>query len=128
MANISSVLGPLDTADLGFTLSHEHVLVTSAGIQQVFPEWIDREGTIAKAVAALREGYDEGLRSMIELTTIDLGRDIRLLEQVSRASGINIICATGTWRDIPREVLHVDRGKADLPKTCPKKEALLGLV
>ena len=102
MANISSVLGPLDTADLGFTLSHEHVLVASAGIQQVFPEWIDREGTIAKAVAALREGYGEGLRSMIDLTTIDLGRDIRLLEQVSRASGINIICATGTWRDIPR--------------------------
>jgi phosphotriesterase-related protein len=25
-----------------------------------------------------------------------------MLEQVSRESGINIICATGTWRDIPR--------------------------
>ena len=35
-------------------------------------------------------------------TTLDLGRDIRLLEQVSRESGVNIICATGTWRDIPR--------------------------
>ena len=31
MATINSVLGPMDTADLGFTLSHEHVLVTSAG-------------------------------------------------------------------------------------------------
>ena len=102
MANISSVLGPLDTADLGFTLSHEHVLVPSAGIQQVFLEWIDREGTIARAVTALKEGYREGLRSMIDLTTIDLGRDIRLIEQVSRGSGSNIICATGTWRDIPR--------------------------
>ena len=102
MAKINSVLGPLDTADLGFTLSHEHVIVTSAGIQQVFPEWIDREGTIARAVAALKEGYREGLRSMIDLTTIDLGRDIRMLEEVSRGSGINIICATGTWRDIPR--------------------------
>ena len=102
MAKINSVLGPLDTADLGFTLSHEHIIVTSAGIPQVFPEWIDREGTITRAVAGLKEGYGEGLRSMIDLTTIDLGRDIRMIEQVSRESRINIICATGTWRDIPR--------------------------
>ena len=33
MATINSVLGPLDTTDIGYTLSHEHVLVTSAGIQ-----------------------------------------------------------------------------------------------
>ena len=44
MATINSVLGPMDTAELGFTLSHEHVLVASAGIQQIYPEFIDREG------------------------------------------------------------------------------------
>ena len=102
MAQINSVLGPLDTADLGFTLSHEHVLVTSAGIQQVYPEFIDRAGTIEKAVQDLTTAYDEGLRTIVDVTTIDLGRDIRLLEQVSRGSGVNIVCATGTWRDIPR--------------------------
>ena len=48
MATINSVLGPMDTADLGFTLSHEHVLVTSAGIQQIYPEFIDRAGTIER--------------------------------------------------------------------------------
>ena len=102
MATINSVLGPLDTADIGYTLSHEHVLVTSAGIQYVYPEFIDREGTITRGVADLKTAYDEGLRTIIDVTTIDLGRDIRLLEQVSRESGVNIICATGTWRDIPR--------------------------
>ena len=102
MATINSVLGPLDTADIGYTLSHEHVLVTSAGIQYVYPEFIDREGTIARAVADLKTAYSEGLRTIVDVTTIDLGRDIRMLEQVSRESGINIICATGTWRDIPR--------------------------
>jgi phosphotriesterase-related protein len=102
MATINSVLGPLETADIGYTLSHEHVLVTSAGIQYVYPEFIDREGTIARAVADLKTAYSEGLRTIVDVTTIDLGRDIRMLEQVSRESGINIICATGTWRDIPR--------------------------
>ena len=102
MAQISSVLGPLDTADLGFTLSHEHVQVTSAGIQQVYPEFIDRQATITTGVAQLREAYAEGLRTIVDVTTIDLGRDIKLIEQVSRESGVQIVCATGTWLDIPR--------------------------
>ena len=38
MATVNSVLGPLDTADLGFTLTHEHLFTASAGIQRTFPE------------------------------------------------------------------------------------------
>ena len=102
MAIINSVLGPMDTADMGFTLSHEHVLVSSAGIQQIYPEFIDRAGTIARGITDLKAARAEGLRTIIDVTTIDLGRDIRMLEEVSRGSGVNIICATGTWRDIPR--------------------------
>lgn len=102
MAIINSVLGPMDTADMGFTLSHEHVLVSSAGIQQIYPEFIDRAGTIARGIDDLKAAHAEGLRTIIDVTTIDLGRDIRMLEEVSRGSGVNIICATGTWRDIPR--------------------------
>ncbi len=108
MSIINSVLGPMDTADMGVTLSHEHVLVSSAGIQYVYPEFIDREGTISSGVADLKEAHGEGLRTIIDVTTIDLGRDIRLLEQVSRDSGVNIICATGTWRDIPRVFWSAD--------------------
>ena len=87
---------------MGFTLSHEHVIVASAGIQQIYPEFLDRQGTISEAVAALKGAYQEGLRTIIDVTTIDLGRDINMLEQVSRESGVHIICATGTWLDIPR--------------------------
>ena len=102
MATINSVLGPLDTANLGFTLSHEHVLTASAGIQQTFPEFIDRQGTIEAGVTQLRQVYAEGVRTLVDVTTLDLGRDIRLLEEVSRRSGVQIIPATGIWRDIPR--------------------------
>ena len=103
MVIINSVLGPLDTKNLGYTLSHEHVMVTSAGIQHVYPEFIDREGSIKLGVADLSEAYGEGLRTIVDATTLDLGRDIKLLEQVSRESNVNIICATGMWLDIPRE-------------------------
>ncbi len=36
------------------------------------------------------------------MTTLDLGRDIRAIEEMSRQSGIQIIACTGIWRDIPR--------------------------
>jgi phosphotriesterase-related protein len=102
MATVNSVLGPLDSSKLGFTLSHEHVVVTSAGIHHVYPELIDREWTVREATTQLKQAYNEGIRTIVDLTTLDLGRDIRLLEQVSRDSGVQIICATGTWLDIPR--------------------------
>ena len=102
MATINSVLGPMDTADLGFTLSHEHVLIASAGIQYVYPEFLDREGSIQRGIAELSAAYSEGLRSMIDVTTIDLGRDIRF----DRAGIAGIWCQHHlryrTWRDIPR--------------------------
>lgn len=102
MSMINSVLGPLDTANIGYTLSHEHVLVASAGIQQAFPEFIDRAGTLNQGVAQLRQAHTEGVRTIVDVSTMDLGRDIRLLEEVSRGSGVQIIAATGIWRDIPR--------------------------
>jgi len=102
MAIVNSVLGPLDTAKMGFTLSHEHVIVNSAGIQQAYPEFLDRAGSIRKGIAALRQARSEGVRTIVDVTTMDLGLDVRLLEEVSRESGVQIICATGTWRDIPR--------------------------
>ena len=102
MAIINSVLGPLDTVDLGFTLSHEHVLESSAGIQHVYPEFIDREGTIVEAIDVFKRARAEGVRTIVDVTTLDLGRDARALEQVSRESGVQIICATGVWLDIPR--------------------------
>ncbi|SVC77323.1 uncharacterized protein METZ01_LOCUS330177, partial [marine metagenome] len=102
MATINSVLGPLDTANLGYTLSHEHVVVSSAGIQTTYPEFLDRQGSIEKAVVDLTSAYSSGVRTIVDVSTLDLGRDIRLIEEVSRRSGVNFIAATGTWRDIPR--------------------------
>jgi phosphotriesterase-related protein len=38
----------------------------------------------------------------VDLSTLDLGRDIRFLAEMSRRTGVQIIAATGIWRDIPR--------------------------
>ena len=90
------------TAELGFTLSHEHVLLSAAGIQQIYPEFLDRQGIIDDAVAALQAAYAEGVRTIVDMTTMDLGRDVRATEEVSRRSGVHIIATTGSHQFIPR--------------------------
>jgi phosphotriesterase-related protein len=102
MATVNTVLGPVNTADLGFTLSHEHIMVSAAGMRHTYPQFHDRQGTIEDGVTALKEAYDEGVRTIIDMTTFDLGRDIQLLEEVSRRSGVNIILTSGAHQTVPR--------------------------
>lgn len=103
MATINSVLGPLDTADLGFTLTHEHMMTASAGILQTYPElYGDFDKLTDQVASTLTEARDGGVRTIIDLSTMDLGRNVRLLADLSRRTGVNIIAATGIWRDIPR--------------------------
>jgi phosphotriesterase-related protein len=99
-STVNTVLGPIDTSKLGFTLSHEHIIASSAGIWQAWPELFGgRARFIATAVDQLKRAKDEGVTSIIDCTTIDLGRDIRMMADVSRRSGMQVIAATGHWND-----------------------------
>jgi phosphotriesterase-related protein len=102
---VQTVLGPIDTAKLGFTQSHEHVCPTSAGFWGAWPELFGGRAPFIKAtVEKLKRYKNEGLDSFVDLTTIDLGRDIRLIEEVSRKSGVQIIPCTGHWLDPSRSM------------------------
>ncbi|MDE0745635.1 MAG: phosphotriesterase-related protein, partial [SAR202 cluster bacterium] len=61
---------------------------------------------------------------IIDVTTLDLGRDIDMLSKVSKESGVNIICATGTWRDIPRVFWNAS---VDSVATLYKREITTGI-
>ena len=102
MSIVNTVLGPRDSASLGFTLSHEHILLSSAGIEDTFPEFIDKEFAIKEGIRQLSEAKSEGVETIIDLSTMDLGRNIQVIREVSEGSGVNVVVATGTWLDIPR--------------------------
>jgi phosphotriesterase-related protein len=102
---ISTVTGSIDPAKLGFTLSHEHVCASSAGMWQAWPQLFGGRAQFVKvAVDQLRQAKAEGIDSLIDVTTVDLGRDIRLLEEVSRKSGVQIVACTGHWLDPSRSM------------------------
>jgi phosphotriesterase-related protein len=101
MTTVNSVTGPISTDDLGFTLMHEHVMVSASGLYDSYPGLLgpDREDRAVKALVDAREG---GVDTMIDATTFDLGRKAPLLAEVSKRSGVNIINVTGWWLDVPR--------------------------
>jgi phosphotriesterase-related protein len=101
MATVNTVLGPIDTKDLGFTLMHEHILVGFAGVHQDYPELLG-DDPLGRAVEKLKKAKEGGVNTIVDATTTDLGRDINFIAEASRRSGVNIIAVSGWWRDIPR--------------------------
>ncbi len=102
MASVNTVLGTVDTADFGFTLSHEHVGTNAAGLRNTYPEFIDRAGIVEQSTAAMKEAYDEGVRTIIDVSTFDLGRDVLVMKEVAEGSGMQIVAATGNHLAVPR--------------------------
>jgi phosphotriesterase-related protein len=102
MPTIESVCGPLSPADLGFTLMHEHVLVANWSMRQSFPDYVDVPRVVEEAVTQLRAVRERGVRTIVDLTPINLGRDVAVMHTVAERSGMQIIAATGFyWHEEP---------------------------
>jgi phosphotriesterase-related protein len=108
MAGIHTVLGEIDASELGFTLSHEHIIVSNGEDWQHYPWMYDRQRTLDAAVEKMRELKAGGVDTIIDLTTPDLGRDIEFMVEASEASGIHVVAATGIWLDPPRSIMERD--------------------
>ena len=102
MPTVETVLGPIPDSQLGVTLSHEHVLVAMGDDNHHYPWMFDWDATQANSTAELREAKQGGVDTVIDLTTPDLGRDVEFVKAVAAASGMNVVMATGIWRDVPR--------------------------
>lgn len=99
MKQVQTVTGKLDVAKLGFTLMHEHLVTSSSGIPETYPQ-LYKPDTYEQVMADLNEMKANGISSLVEASTFDLGRDAKMLKRVSQDSGINIIACTGWWQEI----------------------------
>ena len=97
MTTVETALGPVATTELGPTLMHEHVVTRSPGVQENWPHLWDRNAILTIAERKMADLYARGIRSIVDLTTVDLGRDIGLIVDVARRSRVHVIVATGVW-------------------------------
>jgi phosphotriesterase-related protein len=73
-----------------------------------YPWRFDWEATRSNAIRELSEAKAGGVSTIIDLTTPDLGRDVEFVRDVAQASGMQVIVATGIWRDVPRSFWERD--------------------
>lgn len=93
MAEIVTVLGPIPPEELGVTDAHDHLFLRSPALPG--QEFDDLDRAVEEVAAAARGG----LRAVIEVTPIGLGRRPAKMRAVAEATGVHIVAATGYHRD-----------------------------
>jgi phosphotriesterase-related protein len=94
---ILTVKGEIKPEEMGFTLTHEHLIVDFIGAAKYDPgRWNDEE-VIRRVTPYLEEIKSMGCRTFIDCTPEYIGRDPGLLRQLSESTGINILTNTGLY-------------------------------
>lgn len=100
MANINSVLGPVPVEQLGKTLMHEHLMIGWPGWESDAgaPPW-QRKEVVKQCTERMLELKALGLQTFLDPCPSDLGRDVEIMAEVSQATGVHIVCATGLYKE-----------------------------
>jgi phosphotriesterase-related protein len=109
MATVETVTGPVDAAELGTTLVHEHLQarddavrfqwphVSTVGIQGNEPVEVPADVHLDGAVKAARDIIELGVKTICDPSCMFLGRDIELMRAVAEASGLQVVPCTGIY-------------------------------
>ena len=97
---IQTVTGSITPAELGRTLAHEHLLIGYPGWEaDTIRRGPSRAEALARCLDKVAEMKAHGVRSMIDPCPNDLGRDVGFMAEVAARTGLQIICATGLYKE-----------------------------
>lgn len=128
MTQVMSVTGPVESAELGITLTHEHLVndATSWAHRTESVGWdpddfarrpVTEEilwdlkhdpfgnldncllDDVGLAVEEVQRYLDLGGRTIVEATGLEAGRDLKALREISERTGVTIIAGTGFYLD-----------------------------
>lgn len=94
----------------GMTYMHEHTTIDLSKVKNnedckldVFPE----------TVREFKSLYEKGVRNIVDVTNIGMGRNITYVQKVAKETGINIVFSTGFYQDsFTRSMCFVNRKKS----------------
>ncbi len=96
-STVQTVLGPIPIDQLGLTLMHEHLRACYPGWEVDTTLVFDREREAARVAAKLAGLKRLGVVSLVDPCPMEIARDPAFMAEVSRLSGINVICTTGLY-------------------------------
>ncbi len=100
MRKINTVLGRIDSDDLGLTLPHEHIIAGYSGwacdpLAKIF----DPKKAAAQSVKVLQPIQALGVRTIVDATPPDLSRNVEVMKAVSEELQVHIVCSTGRYSE-----------------------------
>lgn len=102
---LMTVTGPKDIAQIGLTLEHEHIATDFIGAEKVTqPQYPVKQG-IDFFLPHFKKLKASGVQTLVECTPEFIGRDIKLLRELSLQSGVNIITNTGYYAAVDKKYL-----------------------
>jgi phosphotriesterase-related protein len=125
--HVQTVLGPLEPAELGWVLPHEHTAIALWHIPTRWDYWELRrdEPVIVEELGAFSAA---GGGSLVDLTLDGVGRDPAWLAAIARATGLHVVMGAGWYRGAhyPTEAL-IDRRSVDALAEVIVRDAIVGV-
>jgi len=94
---INTVAGKISVDDMGKTLMHEHLVFGYDGYKADCAGALSRDEVVDRTIKIAKKIMSYGVKTVLDATAMDCGRDVELLREVSEKTGLNIICSTGYY-------------------------------
>jgi phosphotriesterase-related protein len=98
VGEVQTFRGPVPADGLGTTLIHEHVFVghPELDLNLPHPEWSE-DDAIETAVAGFERLWALGVRTVVDLTVLGLGRDVARVGRVAERARVQLVASTGYY-------------------------------
>ncbi len=94
-----TLTGPVEMDSLGLILPHEHLFTDLRGPTVPGYAQGDPAAVVSVVKPYLEEAAAAGVTALVECSTLGVGRNLPVLQSLSRATTIKIIAPTGVYRD-----------------------------
>ena len=111
MGTIRTVLGDIDSKELGFTMAHEHILTNPKGTGSK-NELDHKLDSVEKAIEMCKNYKNVGGSALIESTPESWGRNVAGMVLASKESGVHIVACTGFICEEHSNIREVFEGKS----------------
>lgn len=92
---VMTVRGPISAEGLGITAMHEHLLIDVFRVNRLSDYLVNDEEMAIEELLFFKEA---GGRTLVDVTTPDLGRNPVALQRISAATGVHVVMGCGWYR------------------------------
>lgn len=97
---LESVTGPVRGADIEWALAHEHLFVDFLGPNDPAYMDVNWSTVTAACVTAVQALRAQGVNLFVDWTNLGVGRNVQLLRDVSRQTGMVILSPAGIYKSL----------------------------